>query len=889
MDANGLRFWQVADAGGFGIGGAAEGLHWRADTSLLRLDRQQRTPDLAEDKIFARARASAPSPVSDPGGSFAWWDEDAGTLRTAGFGPGSVPLALPPDSPPGVPTPTDLAFGDDDVLYVARNDGVVMIDRRDRWAPARVDLKNFHAHRLAPAPGGGAWVLDRSSGELALLRGMPLRSGGIRPDIGEVFRPVEPNPRAPAMRRIRAARLPANVEPIAIAGSKSGRVAVLGWIDGEDAVLFTLEDRQLVRRFALEGLRTPYGLAWEGEDRVAVLASDGAAPARQAFVYELDVPPGEDATARPTGEIHRLIDPWPTNFCNRLTEVPEFLVAGEGAPAPEARRLLRALSRATYARSGRVTIGPFDAGKAGNIWHRLYIEASVPEHGGIRIWMHADDRGGEPPAPGEADAPPWSLHFVGDAAHEEYPQAAQASWCDERSELPFHPGLSSCPPVPGRSGLFTALVQRPDSRVRRLSGRWLWIHLELVGDSQVSPELAALRVHGDRFSWRDRYLPSFLQEPVSGADGDMEGPATRHDFLDRFLGLFEGPLTQIETKVAGSWLLTDPAASPDPALPWLGSWIGIEAERGEAPEGLRERLRAAPWTARLHGTSGGLMAALELATGGKLVVGGGIDLDHEVPRPGQLALASFEDRVIRSLVLGISDPRGGQHPAILVGGSVTRGEIVVIEGWRLRRTFATILGADLADEDDPLTLGLSVSGNSYVGDTLILGDQARHEVMALFSAELPQSAADRAAVADFFERLAHRVLVLVRETPRTADRERLRQIAEAAAPAHVEVTLATARQPLIVAVASLVGVDSFLLPELPPRTARIGRTALGAGDRVAGSGRLDARADGPVNPPPVAVADGPAEVLAGRAFLLSAARSEAARGRSVARHIWTRL
>jgi len=691
------------------------------------------------------------------------------------------------------------------------------------------------------------------------------------------------------MRRIRAARLPANVEPIAIAGSKSGRVAVLGWIEDEDAVLFTLEGRELVRRFALEGLRYPYGLAWEGEDRVAVLASDGDQSARQAFVYELDVPPSADASARPTGEIHRLIDPWAANFCNRLTEVPEYLVTGEGATAPQGRRMLRALSRATYARSGRVTIGPFDAGKAGNVWHRLYVEASVPEHAGIRIWMHADDRGGRPPAPGEADAPPWSLHVIGDAAHEDYPQAARASWCAERSELPFHPGLSPCPSAVDRSGLFTALVQRPDSRVRRLSGRWLWLHVELTGDSQVSPELAAIRVHGDRFSWRDRYLPSFLQETLSGVDGEMEGAATRHDFLDRFLGLFEGPLTQIENKVAGSWLLTDPAATPDPALPWLGSWIGIDGERGEASEGLRERLRAAPWTARLHGTPGGLMAALELATGGKLVVGGGIDLEREVPRPGQLALAEFDDRIVRSLVLGMSDPRGGRPPAILVGGSVTRGEIVVIEGWRLRRTFATILGADLADEDDPLTLGLSVSGNSYVGDTLILGDQARREVMALFSADLPQSAADRAAVADFFERLAHRVLVLVRETPRTADRARLRQVAEAAAPAHVEITLATARQPLIVAVASLVGVDSFLLPEPPPRTARIGRTALGAGDRVAGSGRLDSRADGPVSPPPVAVADGPAEVLAGRDFLLSAARSEAARGRSVDRHIWTRL
>ena len=887
MDANGLRFWQVASASGFGIGRDAQDLHWRADARLLRLDKQQDAPRLAEDRTFARDQANKPSPVADPGGSFAWWDGSAATLRSAGFGEGATPIPLPPDTPPGAPTPTDLAFGDDDVLYVARNDGVVMADRRDRWAPARVDLPGFHAHRLAPAPGGGAWVLDRANGQLALLTGHPLRVTGLGADTGEAFHPVEPNPKTPAMRRIRAAKLPAGIEPVALAGSPGGQVAVLGWQTGGDATLYTLQDRTLVRRFSLQGLRFPYGLAWVSEDRVAVLASDGAAPAKQAFVYELDTPPSEDAQALPTGEVFRLIDPWPGNFCNRLGETPTYLVTGTGPAKPGGLRRLHALSRATYARSGKVTIGPFDCGTAGAVWHRLYAEASVPDHAGIRIWAHADDAGGRPPAPGETGAPDWALHMIGDAALDSQPQAAKASWCDERSELPFDPGLSSCPAVPGKSGLFTALMQRPGVAVRRIAGRWLWLHLELTGDSQVSPELASIRAYAMRLSWRDRYLPAFHQEPLAGADADATGPATRHDFLDRFLGLFEGPLTQIEDKVKGSWLLTDPGATPDGALEWLGAWIGVDADRGEAEALLRQRLRAAPWTARLHGTLGGLMAGLELATGGQLVLGGRIDATGDVARPGQLALATLDDRVVRSVVLGVSDPRGGQPLAILVGGAVSRGEMVVVEGWRLRRTFATILGADLADENDPLTLGLATSGNSFVGDTLILGDAARREVTALFSADLPQSAADRAAVAAFFERLAHRVLILVRQTGRTTDLQRLRDIAAATAPAHVETTLSIARQPLIVGAASLVGIDSFLLPEPVPAAVRVGKSRIGTGDRVTGSGRLDARADGPVAARPVAVADGPAKVLAGADFVLSAARSEAGRDRIIARNVWT--
>ncbi len=892
MDPNGLRVWQVADAAGFGLAGAppagpATDLHWRPDTRLVRLDRQQPAPVLAESQVFARARVTSPSPVCDPGGSFAWWDGVAGTLRAAGFGIGSTPISLPPDTPPGLPQPTDLAFGTDDVLYVARNDGVVMVDRRERWLPARVDLAGFDVHLLAPLPNGGAWALDRLTGRLARLTGRPMRVAGYSDPQGEQFRPVEPNPNPPRLRVLRGAAIPAGFEPVAMAASVGGRLAVLTWVTGDDAVLFTLEDRKLVRRFALAGLRFPYSIAWSGEDRVAVLASDNAAPAAQAFVYELDTIIQDDAVARPTGEIHPLIEPWHGGFCNRLTPVPEYPIAGATPAEPGGLRRLRPLSRATYARRGFVTMGPFDSGQPGTVWHRLYIEASVPDHAGVRVWALANDEGGIPLVPDAPGAPSWSPHLIGSADLPVRPDAPRAAWCDEASEMPFNPGLSVCPREPDRSGLFTVLIQRAGTRVRRIEGRYLYLHLELLGDSQVTPEIAAIRVHGARFSYRDRYLPAFYRETVAGPDAAALGAATPQDFLDRMLGLFEGSLTQLEAKIVDSWLLTDPGATPDTALPWLGRWIGIDGDDTEEPGRLRQRLLAAPWTARLRGTLGGMNAELELATGGRVITGGTIDPSRPVPRPGQLAHASLANGIIRTLVLGVSDPDGGAGSTVLAGGAVSRGEIVVVEGWRLRRTFATILGADLANEDDPLTLGLAESGNSFVGDTLFLGDEAQREFMALFAADLPQSAADRAAVAAFFERLAWRVMILVREGPRTVDLARIHALAEETAPAHVEVSVHVARQPLIVGAASLVGIDSFLLPEPARRRVRVGRTQLGGGDLVEGEGRLDARADGPVSARPVAVVDGPITVPYRTSFLLSAARSESATDRTVARNIWT--
>jgi len=880
MDANGLRVWQIADARGFAGQGNSRSLQWHAETRTLRLDREQRPPVLPEDAAFARAMALKPSPVLDPGGSYAWWDSAAGSLQAGGFAPGSTAIPIPPDTPPGLPQPTDLAFGRDDVLYVARNDGVVMLDRRERWRPARVDLDGFRAHRLAPAARGGVWALDRIGRRLALLSGRPLRTGGIVEGTGEIFQPIEPNPQPPRLRVYRDAVLPAAAEPIGVAASSAGRVAVLTWQAGADAELFTLEGTRFVRRFALAGLRFPYALAWVGEARVAVIASDGARPAAQAFVYELD----SLDPAPPTGEVFRLLGVWEGAFFNVLGDVPSYPVAGADAATPGGARKLHPMSRATYAREGSVTLGPLDCGDSGAAWHRFYLEASLPPNAGLRIAAYADDFGAVPAAPGDPSAPDWALHLAGNA--DGPADAPRAAWCVERSELPFAPALHPCAPEPGRSGLFTLLLQRSGKTVRRIEGRYLYLHLTLLGDSQVTPEIGGLRVYAQRFAWRDRYLPALYRETLAGPDAEAAGRATQPDFLDRFLGLFEGPLTQLEDKIAGSWILTDPRGAPDTALPWLAQWIGLGDQGEIAPGPLRQELRAAPYTARLHGTVGGVMAALEIATGGVAIDGGRIDPSRPVPRPGQLALASLEDVALRTLVLSVADPRSGAGSVVLAGGAVTRGEIVVLEGFRLRRTFATILGADLADEDDPLTLGLAASGNSFVGDTLILGDAARREILAAFSAEI-QTGAERAAVLAFYERLAHRALVLVRRATRTADVARLARIARAAAPAHVEITVLEASRPLIVGAASLVGVDTFLLDGPPVQRVRVDRSRLGTGDLVMGEGRLDARAEGPLAARPRAVADGPAEVWSGTGFLLSAARSEPAAGRVIERNIWT--
>jgi phage tail-like protein len=891
MDVNGLPMWQLAGRADFGLAehsaapNIAANLHFKDESGHVRLAQQQPVPALAEDENFARLMVSSPSPIADDLDGFAWWNASEKRLEASGFAPGGVELPLPRDDPPSPVAPADFALGTDDVIYIARDGAVAMKDIRDRWRPAQAKKQGFLAALVAPVPDGGAWAFDRTNRRLARLKGYPLRFAGLRDPDPDRFEPVEPNPNPPRLLLVAKARIAPQYDAVAMAASAGGQLALLGWEDGADAAVFTLEEAGFVLRFRLAGLRFPYSLAWIGEEEIAVLAGDGGAPAAQAFVYPMDLPPLPATHLPPEGQVHPLIDARAGKFCNALGPAPRYLIADNPAGAPTGIRPLRGLSGGTYARNGSVLIGPIDSGQTGCIWHRLYIEAAVPSRGAILIQAVATEDDAIPPLPGKKNAPAWAAHRIAAMRDPDVGRdVPHASWCVEPSEIPFSPPALACPRRPGASGLFTLLLQQAGRKVRRVSGRYLWLRVSLEGDSQSSPELAAIRIYAKRFSYRDRYLPAFYRETLTAADAEVEGDATPHDFMDRLLGLYEGVLTEAEGKIASSWLLTDPAAAPDTALPWIGQWIGIQSAASDSPARLRQALRAAPHTAALNGTLGGLMAALEIATGGLFVTGGRLDPGRGAPAPGTLAVARLGDVALRALMLGM---QAGGECAMLAGGAVTRGDIVVVEGFRLRRTFATILGADLADEEDPLTLGMATSGNSFVGDTLILGEEARAELLALYRDEIDRSARETEAVAQFYARLAHRVLVLVRGVRDRAEMRRLGDIVEAQIPAHVEPQIHQAKDPLIVGAASLVGIDTYLADAQPFEQVRLGRTVIGEGDFVAGSGHLDPRADGPISPRPTARADAPAELWSGSNFTLSALRSSAARGRRINRHIWT--
>jgi phage tail-like protein len=473
------------------------------------------------------------------------------------------------------------------------------------------------------------------------------------------------------------------------------------------------------------------------------------------------------------------------------------------------------------------------------VWHRLYIEAVIPPQCGARILLAATEDFRMP----LRTSAEWYEHHLGDVVDPEARgEVPRAAWTREPSELPFHRGLLPCPPAEERSGLFTVLIQRPRRRVRTLQGRYLWVRLLLSGNGRATPEIAALRAYGSRFSYLNRYLPELYREQVFGGDADRRARSTPADFLERFLDNFEGILTPLEDRIASSYLLTDASATPDEALEWLASWVGLTFDPAYPPDRRRALLQATPDLHRARGTLRGLSLALETAT----------------------------------------------------DGGVSGGDIVILEDYRLRRTVATILGADLADEDDPLLAGRVSSGNSIVGDTLVLGDEHRREFLALFSAELETTATEDAAIARLFDDLAHRVTVLVHEEVDDQDFGLIRRIVDLETPAHVLSRVIPARYSFLVGMASLVGVDTYLAHRPGRAPARVGESRIGVKDFVQRAASLDPRLEGgregaaSVAPPspPIARLDAPGEVPFGDSITLDGSGSRAAPPRVIVRHDW---
>ena len=809
MNSNGTRFLLLDGAADFR--NASRQCAWDAEQRAFTLTRQDgaRIPQLPPARARDIHAAATPWMIDDHGQlgrlsddglrlecALAWppaqwqraqWQPVLAALDDAETGaPDLESLLLDPVAAPHGRF-TDLAFGGSGVVALPWSDGgtahgLTAVHLRRRWQThCTLDFAPRHACVEAASGADRVWLLGETRLGLAAGAPLPRRYAG-RP---ERFEPLQANP--DPLRLLWDVALPPHRGLLGLAADGERLYILAERPDSaDDAPLMQVFTRPLAAgpAAAFRIHRLPAGLP---------LATDIAAPGAGRFLLLMPFEEGEQHGRRRDCPLFALADDGEESSESSAQEaraeaVPERWPRRSEAALPAAARFVRRRDGhpCTLTKDGPIRLyrlAQAHFAPSGTVTLSEMLDSAMPDTLWDRLYL-------------DACIPPGCRIDIAVQAGDdrarlpaEWIEQPQAVRNPQPSELPFAPGRA--PPDDPHAGLYEVLLQRGTGAVREVRGRYLRLRLTLHGDGRHSPAIFALRVYYPRFSWQTHYLPDHFQQQErpqpTNADEVADGvPANGADLRERLLASFEGVLTPLEDRIAASEILVDPAAAPAAHLPWLAHVLGT-ALPGHWPEARRRRWLASQGALQqTHGSYRGLLLALD----------------------------------------------------ILTDGAVARGAVIPVEHFRLRRTMATLLGIDMDDRGHPLTLGTGQSGNSIVGDSLILSDDMAREFLALFAPEVAERQGEAAVVERFFDEASRRLTVIL-HGPARGLQAVVRDALPALVPATVQWAVRSSEHPFVLGLSPLLGIDTWLETRPPSGRVVLERTRLGRGDLLHNPVALD--------------------------------------------------
>jgi phage tail-like protein len=345
-----------------------------------------------------------------------------------------------------------------------------------------------------------------------------------------------------------------------------------------------------------------------------------------------------------------------------IVATPDLGDRRDGPSAP-ARRIgywtangfrMAVAARTVFERLGRVTTFRLDSGTYQTVWGRLFLDACVPSGAALRVhYIALDEAEDETPM---LRVPPANVQHV----------------TVRRPDLsaPMPPLIAT--PVLGKveqlmhlreSGRELPWTQIPsddyfdtyEAPITTGPGRYLWVTLELRGNTRVSPKVRSLRAEYPTHDYVRR-LPNTFSRDARAAS-----------FLRQYLAMFEGFLGETEARGVDRDLLLDPRSTPDECLPWLASFVGLVLdERWSTAPSLqrssargtvdvrRQMITEAVWLFRNRGTLPGLKRFIEIYTGVAVII-----VEHYRMRGIGAAVVGDEGAAFSSSVVGVGLRIGG--------------------------------------------------------------------------------------------------------------------------------------------------------------------------------------------------------------------------------------
>jgi phage tail-like protein len=795
---NGSGFWLLGEQADWTLW---QGMGWSGSACMLAGRQSWRLPP-AQTRAAALAALAATRPlVIDTAGGIAQIAPDGSGIVCLDAGAWTK-LAGDAGTPltPKAGTYLGMSLGGGRLALLSGDGSATYLevfDLRGRW---QTNTAVNPAVQIAPDPAGtvvaaadDGTVFVTIAGGLGMFDGGPVETfvAGAQ----TVFAPLVANPN-PLRQTALVANRPGGA-PIAMTADAT-RVAIL--LDqGSAAQTLAVLDRDsgawtTTPVIATDGTALPYmtDIGLPGPNLVALMAPNPA-PATPADCAVVSLSPPAGVTLAP----YRY--PMLSQYAPRFAAVPGpnvfYLGSAQALPAP--RRLLP-LPYPAYLATGAIARFGIPGADADSVWHRFYAEAYLPQGTALTVWARAADTpiaaadqaallalllgagpGTNRLGPAEAASaaassglPTPAASLIAALAAAPFHLQPPLAPAGIESELPFHPGLSALLGMPG--SLHELLLQRSCGSNRRLCGAHLDLAVIAAGDGRHSPCLRAIRLYTPRFCYQDQYLPSLFHQTVMAGETD-ENPASPPDFRERLFGNLEGILTPLENRVAAAEYLLDPLAAPADMLPWLASYFGTVLDPGWPEARTRRALANMGRQFKQRGTYRGVCLALDIAT----------------------------------------------------DGAVQRGEVVLVETYQLRRTDATVLGIPMGGEN-VLTANAVPSGNSIIGDTLVLSAERAADVLALLApGAVPPG--DAAAVARFLDEYADRVQVaaLLQGPSAATLRDAVKRVLTAELPAHLAFDIVVTDGRFVLGLSPLLDIDTFLDPATPPLPLTLGRSVVG--------------------------------------------------------------
>lgn len=209
-------------------------------------------------------------------------------------------------------------------------------------------------------------------------------------------------------------------------------------------------------------------------------------------------------------------------------------------------------------RDGSYTSEPLDSGIEDCRWHRIVLDADIPDNSTLTVSFYSSDL--------------------------EKEEAAK-NW----------------------SGTIVFTADTRDALVEAPPGRYMGLKIDFHREGTEHLLLKQVKIYYPRLSYL-RYLPAVYQE---------EGAS--REFLERFLSIFESVLHDREDTISRIPLYLDPMASPADFYPWLASWLSLDLYELLKDKNRDFILRAAELYKR-KGTVSGIANLVTLLTGKKCCV-----------------------------------------------------------------------------------------------------------------------------------------------------------------------------------------------------------------------------------------------------------------------------